>query len=174
MIERLRARKELKFAAILPRADGTLAAAWWAVLLMRGMLPALFSIAMGVLVGTVQRGDPLAGALALVAAVFVPLQFLTPVHQAIGANLGSRTAAWLYDRLTMACVQPPGMGHLESATLTSDLSMARDFDMGITGPPMSISMDFIAAGLVEMVAGIACGVVLAGYRWWAPVLLGGA
>ena len=33
------------------------------------------------------------------------------------ANLGDRTAAWLYDRLTDACVRPPGMGHLEDPQL---------------------------------------------------------
>src|SRR5262249_57561928 len=92
-------------------------------------------------------------------------------HHAIGSNLGSRTSAWLYDRLTTACVRPPGMGHLEDPTLTNDLTMARDFDLGITGPPMSISMDFIASGLVEMVAGLSCAILLAGYAWWAPLLL---
>ena len=121
-----------------------------------------------------QRGDDLVAPLVLVGAVFVPLQVLSPIHQAIGANLGSRTAAWLYDRLTSACVRPPGMGHLESPKLTSDLTMARDFDLGITGPPMSISMDFIASGLVEMVAGLASAAVLAGYAWWAPLVLAGA
>ena len=35
------------------------------------------------------------------------------MHQAVSTNLGDRTAAWLYDRLTDACVRPPGMGHLE-------------------------------------------------------------
>ena len=35
-------------------------------------------------------------------------------------------------------------------------------------------MDFIASGLVEMVAGLASAAVLAGYAWWAPVLLAGA
>jgi ABC-type multidrug transport system fused ATPase/permease subunit len=35
-------------------------------------------------------------------------------------------------------------------------------------------MDFIAAGLVEMVAGLASAVVLFGYAWWAPPLLAGA
>ena len=44
----------------------------------------------------------------------------------------------------------------------------------MTGPPLSISMDFIAAGLVELVAGLAAAVVLAGFAWWAPLLLGGA
>jgi ATP-binding cassette, subfamily B, bacterial len=174
VIERLRARNEWKFIGVLPRADRALAIAWWTVLVLRGILPALFAIVMGVLVGAVQRGDPLAGPLALVAAVFVPLQILAPIHQAIGANLGSRVAAYLYDRLTIACVEPPGMGHLESPALTSDLTMARDFDLGITGPPMSISMDFIAAGLIELVAGLTCAVVLFGYAWWAPPLLAGA
>jgi len=56
------------------------------------------------------------------------MQVLSPFHQAIGANLGSRTAAWLYDELTTACVRPPGMGHLEDSRLTADLTMARDFD----------------------------------------------
>ncbi len=66
------------------------------------------------------------------------------------------------------------MGHLEDPTLISDLTMARDFDLGITGPPMLISMDFIASGLVEMIAGMATAAVLAGYAWWAPLLLAGA
>ncbi len=105
--------------------------------------------------------------------VFVLLQVLAPVHQAVGANLGSRTSAWLYDRLTLACVGPPGMGHLENSELTSDLMMARDFDLGISGPPMSISMDFIAGGLVEMVGGLASAAVLAAYAWWAPLVLVG-
>src|SRR3954465_11554898 len=125
MIERLRARNEWIFFGVLPQADRILAVAWWAVLVLRGILPALFAIAIGVLVGAVQRGDGLVVPLILVGAIFVPLQVLSPLHHAIGANLGSRTAAWLYDRLTFACVQPPGMGHLEDPKLTSDLTMAR-------------------------------------------------
>src|SRR2546427_4151196 len=128
---------------------------------------------MGSLVGAVQRGDDLTAPLGLVGVVFVLLQVLSPIHHAVGANLGSRTAAWLYDLLTTACVGPPGMGHLENPGLTSDLTMARDFDLGITGPPIFISMDFIAAGLVELVGGLASAVVLAAYAWWAPLLLAG-
>ncbi len=138
------------------------------------MLPALFAIAMGGLVQAVQQAGSLAAPLGLVGIVFVLLQVLSPIHQAVGANLGSRTAAWLYDRLTTACVRPPGMGHLENPKLTTDLTMARDFDLGITGPPMFISMDFIAGGLVEFIGGLASAVVLAGFAWWAPLLLAGA
>jgi ATP-binding cassette subfamily B protein len=174
VFERLRARNEWKFFAVLPKADRTLAVVWWVVLVLRGILPALFAIAMGVLVAAVQRGDRLAEGLALVGIVFVLLQVLTPIHQAVGANLGDRTAAWLYDRLTEACVRPPGLAHLEDAKLTNDLTVARDFDLGMTGPPLFISMDFIAGGLVEMIGGLACAVVLAAYTWWAPIVLGGA
>ena len=174
MLDRLRARNEWQFVKTLPEADRVLAASWWTLLLVRGLLPALFAIAMGVLVGTVQRGEPLAGALGLVGTVFVLLQVLAPAHQAVGANLGSRTAAYLYDRLTAACVEPPGMGHLENPELTNDLTMSRDFDLGISGPPLSTSMDFIASGLVELVAGLASAALLAAYAWWAALLLGGA
>ena len=131
VLQRLTARKEWKFFAVLPKADRGLASAWWVCLLLRGILPAAFAIAMGVLVGAVQRGNPLAGALAFVGGIFVLLQVLSPIHQAVSANLGDRTAAWLYDRLTEACVRPPGMGHLEDAKLTSDLTVARDFDLGL-------------------------------------------
>src|SRR3989442_8331948 len=174
MIERLPARNEWKFFAALPKADRALAVVWWVVLLLRGILPAAFAIAMGVLVGAVQRGDPLAGPLAFAGSIFVLLQVLSPIHQAVSANLGDRTAAWLYDRLTEACVRPPGMGHLEDPKLTSDLTVARDFDLGMTGPPLSISMDFIAAGMVEMIGGVACAIILARYAWWAAILLAGA
>jgi ABC-type multidrug transport system fused ATPase/permease subunit len=170
----LAARKEWTFFKVLPRADRPLALAWWTALVLRGALPALFAIAMGTLVGAVQRGDPLAAPLTIAGIVFVMLQVLSPLHQAIGTNLGSRTAAWLNDELTTACVRPPGMGHLESAGLTSDLTMARDFDLGITGPPLSISMDFIASGLVGMLGGLASAIVLGAYAWWAPLLLAGA
>jgi ATP-binding cassette, subfamily B, bacterial len=174
VLKRLTERKEWKFFGVLPKADSGLAAAWWASLLLRGILPAGFAIAMGVLVGAVQRGDSLAGPLALAGAIFVLLQVLSPIHQAISANLGDRTAAWLYDRLTEACVRPPGMGHLEDPTLTNDLTVARDFDLGMTGPPLAISMDFIATGMVEMIGGVASALILARYAWWAPVVLAGA
>jgi ABC-type multidrug transport system fused ATPase/permease subunit len=174
MIERLRNRQEIVFASVLPRADCALAFGWWAALVLRGVLPAGLAIAMGHLVGAVQRGESLAGPLTLFGVLFVSPQVLTPIHTMLNANLGSRTAAWLYGQLTEACVRPPGMGHLESPELTADLAMARNFDLGISGPPLSISMDFIASGLVEFLGGVASAAVLAGYAWWAPLVLGGA
>ena len=166
--------KELQFVGVLRQANPLLAALWWVVLVLRGLLPALFAIVMGALVGAVQAQEGLALPLTAMAVVFALQQLLAPLHQAVSSNLGSQTAAWLYDRLTVACVEPPGMAHLEDPELANDITMARDFDLGISGPPLSISMDFIAAGLVELLAGVASMAVLAAYSWWAPLLLGGA
>jgi ATP-binding cassette, subfamily B, bacterial len=125
------------------------------VLLLRGVLHVAFAIVMGVLVAAVQRHGDLTTVLAVTGIIFVTLQVLPPIHTAIGMNLGDRTAVWLYDRLTEACVRPAGIAHLENPELTSDLNVARDFDRGMTGPPLNISMDFIAGGMTELIGGLA-------------------
>ncbi len=174
MLEALGRRKEWQLFSVLHRADLPLGLAWWSLLVLRGALPALFALAMGGLVGTVQSGGSLTGPLALVGVVFVLLQVLTPIHTAVSANLGDRTAAWLYDRLTEACVEPPGIGHLEDPKLAEQMTVARDFDLGMTGPPLSISLDFIAGGLVSLLSGLFSAALLFGFAWWAPLVLGGA
>jgi ATP-binding cassette, subfamily B, bacterial len=173
VVRRIRKRQELQLAAALWRADRPMAAGWWSLLAVRGVLPAGFSIATGVLVGAIQHQASLAIPLIVVGVLFILLQVLGPLHTALSANLGDRTSAWLYDELTGACVAVPGIGHLEDPDLAADLQVARDFDRGMTGPPLSVSMDFIAAGLVDMVAGLAQACVLFGFAWWAPPVLAG-
>jgi ABC-type multidrug transport system fused ATPase/permease subunit len=174
LLSSLRDRKEWQFFAALPKADGRLAIVWWAIVLLHGLAPALLAVATGVLVDAVQRGGSLTGPLTVVGVLFVLLQVLTPLQTAVSLNLGDRTAGFLYERLTAACVRPQGMAHLEDGSLQTDLTVARDFDLGMTGPPLSYSMDFIAGGLVGMIAGLASAVVLAGFAWWAPIVLAGA
>jgi len=173
-VDRWRARKEWAFFAVLPKADRGLAAVWWTVVVLHGILPALFAVAMGLLVAAVQRADSLVGPLTIVGITFLLLQVLTPIQTAVSHNLGDRTAAFLYDRLTEASVAPEGTAHLEDPSLSSDLIVARDFDRGMTGPPLSYSMDFIAGGLVGMIGGLAAAAILFGFAWWAPIVLAGA
>lgn len=167
-------RKEWKFFSVLPKASPGLAAGWLAGLLLLGVLPAAFAIAMGILVGAVRSGHSLTMPLAFAGGIFLLLQVLNPIHRAVSSNLGDRTAAWLYDRLTEACLRPPGIGHLEDPLLTTDLTTARDFDLGMTGPPLAIAMDFIASGMITMVTGLASAAIVAAYHWWAGVVLAGA
>ena len=173
MLRRVRERKEWLFFAALPKADRRLALTWWAVVWLHGLLPALFAVAMGRLVEAVQRGEALAGPLGVIGVAFVLLQVLTPVQTAVSHNLGDRTAAYLYDRLTEMSVRPPGLAHLENPNLAADLTAARDFDLGMTGPPLWYSMDFIAGGLVGLIGGLATAAILFGFAWWAPLVLAG-
>jgi ABC-type multidrug transport system fused ATPase/permease subunit len=174
MLDRVRRRKEWRFFAVLPLAAGWLAALWWTVVVVHGLLPALFAVATGLLVAAVQNGTGLALPLAVAGVLFVLLQVLTPIQTAVSHNLGDRTSAFLYERLTKAAVGPAGIAHLESPALTADLTVARDFDLGMTGPPLSYSMDFIAGGLVGTIGGFASAAVLFGFVWWAPLVLAAA
>jgi len=167
----LRQRQEWQFFAALPRADRPLAIAFWVVLLLRGVLPAVFAIATGVVIGEVQHHRSTTVGVTVAAVTFIAMQVLAPIHQAICQNLGSRMAAWLFDRLTDACVQPPGVAHLEDPTLADDLTVAREFDAGMTGPPMRLNVEFIGTGLLDLVSGAAGAALLFGYRWWAPLVL---
>ena len=125
----------------------------------------------GWLIAAVTEGEALTPALVTMAVVFVGSQVVGPLHEALGADLGNRTATSLNDRLMAATLDPPGVAHLERADLANELSMARDFDLGITGPPLSYSMNFIADGLVGLVTGVASAVVLAWYGWWQAIVL---
>ena len=174
MISRLRARNEWKFFTVLPKAAPGLASVWWVVLLLRGVLPALFAISMGVLVGAVQQGDSLGLPLALTGSVFVAVAGVEPDPP------GGEREPGEPDR---HMAQRPAHAFLRGSTrhgasrrplARHDLAMARDFDLGISGPPLAIALDFIAIGLVDMVGGIAQAIVLAGFAWWAPLVLGGA
>jgi ATP-binding cassette, subfamily B, bacterial len=171
VLDRLTARPEWKFFGVLFRASPGLTLAWWTLLVLRGAMPALLAVATGVLVGAVRDGAGLTAPLTFVGIVFVLFQVLTPVQQAVSAVLGSRTSQWLHDRMMVGAVAPPGMGHLESPELADDLSMARDFDLGMTGPPLVLGMDFIAGGLVQLASGLLSAAVLFAFSWWAPLVL---
>jgi ABC-type multidrug transport system fused ATPase/permease subunit len=174
VVARLRGRQEWRFAGVVAGADRPLAVLWWLVVGLRGVLPAVLAVTTGVVVGAIERGEALGGPLTAFGVTFVLLQVLHPINTALSSNLGDRTAAWLYDELTADCVGPPGMGHLEDPELAGDLQVARDFDLGMTGPPLSYAMDFIADGFVQLLAGFASAVVLVGLAWWAPFVLAGA
>ena len=167
----LRERQEWKFFAILPKAHRGLAFSWWLLLLLAGTLPAVFAIAMGWTVAAVQSGAPLGSPLLLVGTLFVVQQVVGPIRIAVSQNLGDLVSAWLNESLISSCVVPPGVGHLEDPALRDDLIVARDFDRGQTAPPMSLNVQFVSDGLVGIVAGLTAAMVLAGFAWWAPVVL---
>jgi ABC-type multidrug transport system fused ATPase/permease subunit len=174
MFERLRRRQEMQFFGALHRAAPAWTVAWWVLIVLRGAVPAVVSVAFGWLVSAIEGGRSLTGPLVLTGVMFTLSMVLHPLHQLVSTALGDQMAAHLYDRLMAACLTPAGIGHLERPELTSDLTMARDFDLGMMGPPLSVSMDFVANGLVQTVVGVAASTLLFGFSWWAPFVLLGA
>jgi ATP-binding cassette subfamily B protein len=157
--------------AILPRADRALAVIWWTILVLRAVLPSIIAVLTGVLVGAITAGTGLLPALTGLSVAFVLWQVLPQLHTAVSMNLGSKVSALLSDRLSAACVAPPGIGHLEDPSLASDLTAARDFDRGVTGPPMFMNIDFISGSLTQLMVGVVSAITLFAYSWWAPIVL---
>ncbi len=96
---------------------------------------------------------------------------MSPIQTAVSMNLGNKVSAWLNEALIRSRVEPPGIGHLEDPDLAEDLTTAREFDRGMTRPPMYLNVDFIATSLVSVLSGMASVVVLFGFAWWAPLVL---
>lgn len=156
------------------KASPGLAAAWWGLVLIRSLLPAALTLGLGSLVSAISNGRPVGGPLFVVGGSFALLAMSSPIHTQIGSILGDKTSGWLQSSLTAACSDPAGISHLERPGLADELTMGRDFDLGITGPPLSVALGFISAGLVELGGGLAQTLVLGTVVWWAPFVIGGA
>lgn len=151
--------------------DRRLAFSWWALVVLRSLLPPGLSVSTGWLVGAVGEHGRLVPPLVSVGVLFVALQTLGPLHTELSTNLGDRTSSALQDRLMIATTQPAGIAHLEDPDLAADFSLARDFDLGLTSVRMRDAMPFIGAGFASFGAGIVSAVVVGGFAWWAGLLL---
>jgi ATP-binding cassette, subfamily B, bacterial len=174
VVKRLLGSAEWRFFGVLPKGGGALAATWWAMIVVRAVMPALFALTMGNLVGAVQHEKPLGAPLALVGIVFIALNVLSPVHGTLAGVLGARVSAWLQDTLMRACVRPAGLAHLERSDLGAELARAREFDIGMNAPSTEVAMPHIGDGFADLFGGVAQALLLGFYRWWAPLLVGGA
>ena len=144
--------------------------AWWAILLAARRAPGRLRRRDGRCSSARSRtAGRSAAPLAFMGVVFVLLQVL-----ASDPPGGQREPRQPYRRLAPrpphARVRAAARAWLTSSgpALTNDLTMARDFDLGITGPPLAIAMDFIAIGLVDMVGGHRAGDRCSpATQWWA-------
>ncbi|HUP87352.1 MAG TPA: hypothetical protein VM143_16990 [Acidimicrobiales bacterium] len=141
---------------------------------IRSLLPGGLTLGLGSLVTAIAGGRSVTGPLLIVGASFALLSMSSPIHTQIGSILGDKTSGWLQAALTDACADPLGISHLERPGLADELTMGRDFDLGITGPPLSVALGFISAGMVELGGGVTQTVVLGTVLWWAPIVIGGA
>jgi ATP-binding cassette, subfamily B, bacterial len=156
------------------RASKALGIVWWAMLLVRAVLPAGITLGLGALVKAISGGQSVNTPLLVVAICFAVFSVSGPLHTQLGAILGDRTSGQLQSELVSACSTPAGIAHLERPGLAAELVAARDFDLGIMGPPISVSMGFVGGGLVMLLGGAAQAIALATVTWWGAIVIAAA
>ncbi len=156
------------------RASRALGIVWWVMLLVRAALPAGITLGLGALVKAISGGRSVNSSLLLVAVCFAVFSVSGPLHTQLGAILGDRTSGHLQSELVSACSTPAGIAHLERPGLAAELVAARDFDLGIMGPPIAVSMGFVGGGLVMLLGGAAQALALATVTWWGAIVIAGA
>ena len=176
VISRLRARNEWKFFAVLPKADRGLAIGVVGRRCCCGArCPRCSRSPWACSSARCSSGDSLGLPLTLVGIVFVAVP---------GADAdppgGERQPRQPHRGVALrpaACVPAWARRAWRTSRTPSSRTTSRWRATSTSASPgrrSSISMDFIASGLVEMVGGLASAVVLFGYAWWAPLVLGGA
>jgi ATP-binding cassette, subfamily B, bacterial len=144
------------------------------MLLVRAVLPAGITLGLGALVKAISGGQSVNTPLLVVAICFAVFSVSGPLHTQLGAILGDRTSGQLQSELVSACSTPAGIAHLERPGLAAELVAARDFDLGIMGPPISVSMGFVGGGLVMLLGGAAQAIALATVTWWGAIVIAAA
>jgi ABC-type multidrug transport system fused ATPase/permease subunit len=161
-------------SAELWRSAPRLATSWALLVTAQALLPVGLVAVTGRVVTSVQTGAGLGPWMVALGLLFAAVHATPPFLLEISQNLGDRTAAALHSRILRAAVQPPGLAHLEGAETADKLIRARDFDLALSGPPLSVAMGLIATGLVTLVTGIGMCLVLITYVWWAaPIVAAG-
>ena len=82
-MHRLRDRQEWKFFGALYTASPGYTIAWWLLLIVRGSMAAVGSVALGWLVSNIRAGSGLAAPLTLAGGAFAAQLILNPIQVAV-------------------------------------------------------------------------------------------
>jgi ATP-binding cassette subfamily B protein len=144
-----------------------------------GVLPTLSMLATGALVGSVPgavgggfgsaAGHRLAVALGVVAGLYVLGQATGPIQAAVSWSLGSRYSLALRETIATATLAPTGIAHLENPALVDEIAVVEGSEARPWVRQVTIPSYVTVAG--SLLAGVGSAVVLASFRWWAPLVL---
>ncbi|HWL34639.1 MAG TPA: ABC transporter ATP-binding protein [Frankiaceae bacterium] len=153
-----------------------------ALTLVGGLVPTASVLATGALVGAVPAavtgglgspaGRPLLVALAVVAGLYVAAQALAPLTAALTWSVGSLYALAVRETVSTATLGPAGIAHLEDPELADEIAVVE----GTEARPWvrQATIPALVTVTTTWLTGLGSAVVLARFRWWAPLLLGAA
>jgi ATP-binding cassette subfamily B protein len=176
LLEPLRGdRAVLELVRLLPKADRWGTVGLGAQVATMGLAPLAVMLASGALIAAVSDGRGVQSpwpALSLMAAVFVTMQVVVPFLGPVTERLATRLEWMLRGRMLSAVLAPPTIAHLEDPSLADELAQSR-----AVGTEQVESVRLIGAlsaiGAGRLLAA-SSAVVLASYRWWAPLGIVGA
>ena len=169
-------RPVIELLRLLPQASAWGTVGFLVLVLVAGLLPVAVMLATGALVAAVGgQPPPLPGihsawaALALIAALFVLLRVIGPFMAPVVDHLGYRLELAMRERMLRAVLRPPTIAHLEDPQLADELAQART--VGTEQVQATQVIEILAAIASSRLLAVSSAVVLAGFRWWAPVVL---
>ncbi|GAB3420080.1 ABC transporter ATP-binding protein [Flindersiella endophytica] len=112
----------------------------------------------------------LALAIGAVGLVFAVGQVLAPIRNAVAATIGSMVGQRMRESLLTATLGPPGVAHLEDSQTADEIQRAGEYEWADLAPQTRIVQEFGRA-MRSVVTGAGAAILLAGFAWWAPLLL---
>lgn len=151
------------------------------IVLVAGLLPIVFVIATGVMIGAVPEalqggfdspaGRTLVLALVIAAAIFLAQQVFGPFQEAITETLARRLDGYLRARVMGAVSKTPGLAHLEDPRLLDEISIARGVGPAQYTPGGALSG--LTFQIFNYIQGLLATLLVASFNWfWALVILG--
>ncbi|WP_168207396.1 ATP-binding cassette domain-containing protein [Microlunatus elymi] len=151
-----------------------------ALVVVEGLLGPLTIAASGLAVARAQPAlaagisSPQAAALGLAIGLaglaFTAGQISSPIRSAVATSIGSMVAQRMRQQLLTATLGPPGLGHLEDPETAEEIRRAGEYEWADLAPLTRI-VDELGTAMKSVVAAVGAGVLLAGFAWWAPLLL---
>ncbi|MFD4208307.1 ABC transporter ATP-binding protein [Micromonospora tulbaghiae] len=159
------------------RASRPLMVALGVVVAVTGVFPMLQIILVSAVIGRIPvalNGDGAAlrelyGGLALLAASYFVAQVAPAAQWSLGRVLGARMDVQARRDVMTAALRPPGLAHIEETAVAEASTLARESRSATFGPDDAVRG--LASLLSGRVQGVIAAVVLAGFHWWAPVVL---
>ena len=172
-------RRRWAVAKVIPTAGPRLLAGTAAAGLVSAILPTLFTIATGALVGGVPaavRGglDSPAGRhvqlmLLILVLLFIAQQLARPIFNVFAGLVSQRVTTGVHQRVMAAALGPPGIAHLEEPALLDKIDLARGAGTSEIGPGAA------AWGLISVwvrrLQGLSALIVITRFSPWLALFL---
>ena len=178
--EQIRAHQPVvELLRLLPQASPWGTVALFIQIAASGLMPIVFMFATGALVGTAGGGPSTLPGIHNVWSVLWLMIALFLLRQITGSIVGPSTERLAYrldlllrERTLRAVLLPATLTHLEDPDLADEIAQTRM--VGTEHIQTTLVVGLLLGITSTRLTAIAAAVVLAGYRWWAPMLLAGA